>query len=81
MYAARFNSPYRAANARSFGQSAAAHGTKYSPDFRVTFTSGAKEISPWHDIPLVSASGAHHFICEMPRGYSAFPVFCVRFVC
>ena len=35
--------------------------------FRMFFKDGEKKISPWHDIPLKSSTGAYNFVCEIPK--------------
>ena len=40
-------------------------------EFRMFFSEGGKTISPWHDIPLKSASGKYNFVCEIPKESAA----------
>lgn len=44
------------------------HGEVGTPEFAVRFQGDDnKPISPWHDVPLRTASGAFNFLCEIPR--------------
>ena len=36
-------------------------------DFTLTFSSGGKTISPWHDIPLEAGGGLYNMLTEIPK--------------
>jgi hypothetical protein len=36
-------------------------------DWRMFFSEGGKQISPWHDIPLSAGGNTYNFVCEIPK--------------
>lgn len=46
-------------------------GPKDTLEYRLFFKQGAKQVSPWHEIPLFAGEGLVHYVCEIPRETSA----------
>jgi inorganic pyrophosphatase len=46
-------------------------GDAGTESFRIFFTEGSSNISPWHDIPLKAAGGLFHFVNEIPKNTKA----------
>ncbi|MEW5303516.1 MAG: hypothetical protein WDW36_006200 [Sanguina aurantia] len=46
-------------------------GAANTTDYRIFFKAGAKEISPWHEIPLYTSDNCLNYICEIPKETSA----------
>ena len=63
--------PLRALRAAAVVRAVGSQQTGEGFDFRVKFSDGGKDISPWHDIPLKNADGTVNFICEIPKETSA----------
>ncbi|KXZ56183.1 hypothetical protein GPECTOR_1g158 [Gonium pectorale] len=46
-------------------------GESNTLEYRMFFKQGAKDVSPWHEIPLYAGDGYVHYICEIPKETSA----------
>jgi inorganic pyrophosphatase len=56
------------AKARAFSISTKVDGEMGTPDYRLRFQKGGKDISPWHDIPLETGEpGVFNCIIEIPK--------------
>jgi inorganic pyrophosphatase len=67
--ASRFavRAPARPLAAALFSVSTDVSGEEATASFRLNFKSDGSAISPWHDIPLKSDSGAYNMVVEIPK--------------
>lgn len=42
-------------------------GTAGTKEWRLFVTFGGDRVSAWHDVPLLTESGDHNFVVEMPK--------------